>query len=208
MIRNCCARKSFVPGTDVPPLSTLAIARKILPIRGKFCSDDDPLDVELALDYCTQYADASYEFVCRTEFEKFPNASQSEALWDSQENKIWIPEDLESLIGELRYRFTISHEISHMLLCHKPRILLQGRGTPIQREQVPIFQDPEWQADKGASFLLMSTNGILNLDHKTPLSISSKFRVSYQSAEIMLKDLRRFPPGFFQEIKAQEAATS
>lgn len=68
------------------------------------------------------------------------------------ENTIWIKESVynKACLGEGRARFTIAHEIGHLLL-HKQSHIAFCRGDyPIK-----TYEDPEWQADCFAAELLM-----------------------------------------------------
>lgn len=184
-----CARESFIPGTEVAPRSAEEIGNIMLKIRQGIAKDDEPIDIEKAIDYCTDLMDASYQIVPRNEFNLLPNSNHSEALWDG--NTIYIPEDLEEKVGPHRARYTICHELAHMILGHKPQALCLGRGKPVPREHIPLFQDPEWQADKGASFLLMTFSGVENKKLCTPEDVSIAFNVSQKSARIFLQDYER-----------------
>lgn len=208
MMLKYCARPSFIPGTEAPPRSVESIARQMWGIRRHFAQSDEPLNIELALDFCTERMSASYSVLSPSDYFAIPNSSQSEALWDGVDKTIYIPSDLTERLGERRSRFTQCHELAHMLLEHKPLALMMGRGTPLRREQVPIYRDPEWQADKGAGFLLMDPKGILSLSEVTPKTVSELFNVSFESAKYFLEDLMRMPVwGRLIKTKAQKAAT-
>lgn len=188
---NHCARQSFIPGTEADPMSTKQIHDIMLNIRNGFAAPDEAIDIEKAIDYCTWLKDASCEILTRAEFDAIPNSNPSEALWDRVTKTIYIPEDLEKVVGVRRKRYTIAHELSHMILGHKPPALLYGRGTPSRREDIPLYRDPEWQADKGASFLLMTAAGVETKCLFTAREVSEMFNVSEESAGYFLNDLRR-----------------
>ncbi|MBS4847089.1 MAG: hypothetical protein KH037_10480 [Burkholderiales bacterium] len=208
MILKCCARPSFIPGTEAPPRSIESIARQMWKIRRQLAKSHEPINIELALDYCTSLMDASFDVVSPEEYALIPNSEKSEALWDGVSKTIYIPSDLTARLGVHRSRYTQCHELVHMLLEHKPPALLMGRGTPRPREQVPIYQDPEWQADKGAEFLLMDPIGVLSLSTINPTTVSLFFNVSRESAACFLADLERIPAWRLAiKTKAQKAAT-
>ena len=186
-----CARKSFIPGTEADPLSVKSIAKIMGSLRRKVCPDDKSLNIELALDFLTDRMDASYQFLTPEEYRTLPNCSCSEALWDGVARKIYIPADLEERLGPNRFRFTVCHELSHMVLRHKPLALLQGRGPTLPRDKVPIFRDPEWQADKGAAFLLMPCLHFLNNLPMPAQMLSSIYGVSEEAAKYFLYDIRK-----------------
>ena len=186
-----CARSSFIPGTEASPMSAKQIHDIMLGYRNRFTRPDEAVNIELALDFCTSEKNASYQIVTRAEFDAIPNSSRSEALWDGVTRTIYIPDDLEQKVGIHRMRYTIAHEIAHMILDHKPPALVYGRGTPSRREDIPIYRDPEWQADKGASFLLMTIAGTKAKGLVSASEISENFNVSEESAGYFLSDARR-----------------
>lgn len=163
----------------------------MLSFRNAVAKPDEAIDIERALDFCTREKNASYQFVTRAEFDAIPNSSRSEALWDGVTKTIYIPDDLEERVGIHRMRYTIAHEIAHMILDHKPPALIYGRGTPSRREDIPIYRDPEWQADKGASFLLMTIAGVKAKGLGSAAAISESFNVSEESAKYFLEDVPR-----------------
>lgn len=208
MIPRCYARQSFIPGTEALPRSIESIAHQMWAIRRQIAKSNEPLNIELAMDFCTDLKGASYNILSPDEYFALPNSYSSEALWDGVNKTIYVPDDLVQRLGERRARFTQCHELAHMLLEHKPPALMLGRGTPLTREQVPIYRDPEWQADKGAGFLLMDPKGILSLPEINPRTVSSLFNVSQESAEYFLRDLMKIPNWRFLVMrKAQKAAT-
>lgn len=186
------ARPSFIPGTEAPSRSIPSIEQTMRPIRRLVAADTDPLDVQRALDVITSLFCSSYDVLSIDEFHSLPNSKESEALWDATQRTIFIPINIYQDSLGTRARFTICHELSHMILGHKPPSFLSGRQTLHTRDMVPIIQDPEWQADKGASFLLMPIPGIQKLDPISEEEIMRRFITSRSAAKFQLKTFHKF----------------
>lgn len=77
-----------------------------------------------------------------------------------------------------RDRFTIVHEIGHIFL-HSNKVSM-ARSS----EKIPIYCDPEWQANTFARELLCPLKGINNCDNVE--LIADKFGVSKEVAKIQL----------------------
>lgn len=86
--------------------------------------------------------------------------------------------------GEGRPRFTMAHELGHLVL---------HRGVSFNRvnpEAPPkIFRNSEWQSDVFSSHLLMPTH--LVTDYRDPEVVARDFGVSYWAAEIRLAKMKK-----------------
>lgn len=78
--------------------------------------------------------------------------------------------------GSPRARFTIAHEIGHLVM-HKNQTTFARGGSKTHK----IFEDGEWQADTFASHFLI--NADLVTKNMTASDISRKFGVSYTATE-------------------------
>ncbi len=78
--------------------------------------------------------------------------------------------------GNGRHRYTLAHELGHI-------ILHNGVTTQLARseDEIRIFEDPEWQANTFAAELLAPSNCLENLDD---YQISERYECSLQVAEI------------------------
>jgi len=76
-----------------------------------------------------------------------------------------------------RARFTICHELGHLLLGHK-KLLHRGASNQPPR----VFEDSEWQADTWAAEFLMPLDQMRQLNLRSADQIQSKFGVSQQAA--------------------------
>jgi Zn-dependent peptidase ImmA (M78 family) len=85
--------------------------------------------------------------------------------------------------GTARDRFTIAHEIGHYFM-HRPGELVLARNQ--NKEKIPAYQDPEWQANTFAGELLAPPQIITGLTAK---EISLCCGVSLDVAKIQLKNI-------------------
>lgn len=83
-----------------------------------------------------------------------------------------------ALNGNGRDRFTIVHEIGHIFL-HSNKVSMSRSS-----EKIPIYCDPEWQANTFARELLCPLKGVNNSDSVE--LIADKFGVSKEVAKIQL----------------------
>ena len=88
-----------------------------------------------------------------------------------------------AIYGLGRDRFTIAHEIGHLLLHTKGDIKLARSGN-----KVKPYESPEWQANCFASELLMPERLISKDD--TIQSIMERFQVTQTAARVRLEKLR------------------
>jgi hypothetical protein len=90
----------------------------------------------------------------------------------------------------MRARFTIAHEIGHILLKHKGirHRNVSGRGTEIIRKNVLV---EEIEANRFASPFLMPRHQIERLGNLTSEEISEKHFVSNQAAQIRIEQIER-----------------
>ncbi|MBQ6686380.1 MAG: ImmA/IrrE family metallo-endopeptidase [Firmicutes bacterium] len=120
------------------------------------------------------------------DFEIVPvSEMDEEAVTYPQESRIVLREDvyLKAMEGNGRARYTIAHEIGHAIMHLSDRISF-ARGI----EAVPIYMDPEWQADVFAAELLIPKHLVGELDVK---EVVSKCGVSNQAARIQLSKYKK-----------------
>lgn len=101
-------------------------------------------------------------------------------------NLLTIREDVyfRACEGSPRDRFTIAHEIGHFCLHSNGVILSRAQD----RQRIPAYRNPEWQANTFASFFLMPQHLIRGM---SPKEIAKKFGTSYQAATIALESRKR-----------------
>ena len=132
-------------------------------------------------------------------------AAQIEAYTCFSTHRIMVSSHAE--LNPVRKRFTLAHEIGHIVLHSAYMYSLMPEG------QVPLFEIPssvilqdsylEYQANYFASALLIPRNQLMNLYHKTgdeildAALVANHFGVSRRSAEIRLEQLKllmKIPP--------------
>ncbi|UJX40881.1 ImmA/IrrE family metallo-endopeptidase [Desulfovibrio sp. JY] len=114
-----------------------------------------------------------------------------EAEYDPKKRELTLDEGVYlGLLDENgRDRFTVAHEIGHAHL-HGPyyRGVIRGKRKAIvlQRSQVPVYQNPEKQADVYASELLMPSPLVAQMirDDASLIDLSRTFKVSHDAARV------------------------
>lgn len=98
-------------------------------------------------------------------------------------NKMIIRSDVydRAVNGNARDRFTLCHELGHYLL-HQPEAISLARG------KVPVYRDPEWQANTFAAELMAPARLIKgsSIDQ-----IMSECGMSRQAASIQYNEIHR-----------------
>lgn len=112
-------------------------------------------------------------------------------LKEEKEIYICIPESIylnATSVKRLRARFTITHELAHVLLHSDKQTTLyrdkMGDVDPIYNKYV----DPEWQADELAAEILAPVNECIGL---STLEIMQKFEISKEAARIRFDRAKR-----------------
>ena len=97
-------------------------------------------------------------------------------------NTIHIREDVyyAACAGDGRARFTVAHEIGHFLM-HTPDSIVLCRLEP--GTVLKPFENPEWQADYFAGYLLALTEDAMGLSKK---QLIQKFQLSEKAAKVTL----------------------
>lgn len=89
-------------------------------------------------------------------------------------------------LDEPRSRFTIVHELGHLILGHSKTF---NRGGPTQAP-IRSFENSEWQANKFAAEFLMPLDLVRKLQISSVYEMMQAFGVSKQAADFRLRDLR------------------
>jgi uncharacterized protein DUF955 len=100
------------------------------------------------------------------------------------QNTIHLREDVYdgACNGQGRDRFTIAHELGHLLI-HK-NVPLSRTNCP---ETIPAFKNSEWQADCFAGELLVLSTRLEGRNYKTVQEVASEFGVSNEAAKKQCK---------------------
>ena len=116
------------------------------------------------------------------EMEILPDSSMHDeyATYCPTTNTLCIRESVYNgaCAGNGRDRFTLAHELGH--------ILLHRRGYSFARAdvEVPAYRDPEWQANTFASMLLLPRDQIKGMSAEKAAEV---YETSTQAAQIALK---------------------
>ena len=104
------------------------------------------------------------------------------AEYNPIDKTIKLREDVyeRAINGTGRDRFTVSHEIGHIFL-HSDNIAMARSD-----EKIPVYCNPEWQANTFAREFLCPLNGISSNDDID--TISEKYGVSKEVASIQLSE--------------------
>ena len=116
--------------------------------------------------------------------------------------ELWMPRLLSASTNSriLRARFSLSHEVGHVVLHpgelirlsripHREAALARGASAPY-----PVYQDTEWQANAFSAALLMPAQGLYALEQQgvlTSVTIQERFQVSSAAAAIRLKNYQQ-----------------
>lgn len=108
-----------------------------------------------------------------------------EALAVPEESLILIRDDVyhRAIKNDGRARFTIIHEIGHFLM-HKSNRISFARGN----SNVPVYMDPEWQANVFAGEFLMPYDLVKDMDVE---SVIKKCGVTRSAAQTQLSHHRK-----------------
>lgn len=102
-------------------------------------------------------------------------------------NTIKIREDVyeKATQGDGRARFTILHEVGHLLMHDNDRVALCRKS-----DNVPLktYEDPEWQADAFAGELLIAEHLVRDMSVN---EIEIHCGASHAAAEYQYKQIRR-----------------
>lgn len=107
----------------------------------------------------------------------------SYAITNPQTGTMWIREDVYDAAaqGNPRHRFTLCHELAHYFL-HQPNQIGFARGS------IPVYMNPEWQANEFAADLMAPLNLISGM---TVDEIAERCGMSYEAASIQYRKANR-----------------
>jgi hypothetical protein len=169
-------------GIIVPPRSKDNIAANAAVLREFFRLQDRPyfpvLEVYEALDLI--YDGARFEVL------EMGEMGSDHGRTYPDKNLIYIREDVYERAhkGEARDRFTMCHELGHLMM-HRGVAL--SRIDP--RNPPKIYRNSEWQADTFASHLLMPSP--LIAPYRSPFNVITDFGVSIDAALARWGDMNK-----------------
>lgn len=150
--------------------------------------DSFPLEVEAVAEFHLNY-ELTYTSC-------LPMGIDGETSWTSRTIRI-----SDAIKNDGRCRFTIAHEIGHIVL-HVPLFIAHEQQNPLFSNHVPLYRDRrlETQADMFASSFLMPREAVIALyqSHNrrngliTPEEVSATFGTSRQAAQVRLEVIGLF----------------
>ena len=175
---------SLQEGTEVPPLSRVAIrdaamrARQVLELPAR------AIDAEMLLERLFEYG----VIVDIFDASSAPVPRSVEACYVPENATLYIRDSVyaEMCRGGVRAMFTLGHEVGHIVLAHR-RTLNRAKAP----HEIPIYKNSEWQADCFAAEFTMPLD-IMN-SHRlfTARQVAAFFGVSMPAAENRVKNLRK-----------------
>lgn len=104
-----------------------------------------------------------------------------------ERQEIWLREDVYEGVrrSKGRDRFTLAHELGHLLLHDQPGLA----RTPSAPRSLRAFEDSEWQANNFAGFLLVPREVALKTPNALELSVACG--VTLDAARVQLEILKK-----------------
>jgi len=171
---------SLHSGFRVSPQSTLKIRTIAQNSRAALNIPPGHFDAERFLERLHEYGIVVDVF----DNESAPVPSEVEACWVPTNKTLYIRDSVhaEVCMGDPRGRFTVAHELGHILLAHQITVNREITARPMK-----AYENSEWQANTFASEFLMPEAEIRARNLRSALELVSHFRVSPQAAAIRVK---------------------
>ena len=171
---------SLQSGFRVPPQSKSKIKTIANNARAALNIPPGPFDAELLLERLHTFG------IVVDVFDKVsaPVPKEVEACWVPTSNTLFIRDTVYADIcsGEPRGRFTVAHELGHIILAHQVTANRESASADMK-----IFENSEWQANTFASEFLMPEEEIRGHNLRSSAAIEAHFKVSHKAAEIRVK---------------------
>ncbi len=141
-----------------------------------------PLNAELLLERLHVYG------IVVDVFDKVsaPVPPEVEACWVPYNRTLFVRDTVYQDIcdGEPRGRFTVAHELGHILLAHQITV-----NRELASASMKTYENSEWQANTFASEFLMPETEMRLQNLRTARAVAAHFKVSIQAAEIRVKNI-------------------
>lgn len=115
-----------------------------------------------------------------------PVPPEVEACWVPSIKTLYIRDTVYQDIccGEPRGRFTVAHELGHIILAHQITVNRESSTTEMKK-----YENSEWQANTFASEFLMPEIEIRRQNLLSATAVAAHFKVSQQAAEIRVRNV-------------------
>ncbi|WP_080753463.1 ImmA/IrrE family metallo-endopeptidase [Janthinobacterium lividum] len=171
---------NYKSGFRVKPLSVDKIREKAMSIRPLLLKEQQPCNLANFVESLENFG-ITYDIV---EDSFLPRGVEASCL--PEKRLIYITLSTYDAIcrNDERARFTIFHELGHLLLAHSRSFHRDSHPS------FPVFENSEWQADQFAAEILMPLEAILRDSLTEAWQLQERFGVSYQAATYRLYKLR------------------
>lgn len=167
-------------GFRVSPLSNNKIREKAMHLRPLLMAGRQPCDLGTFVEGLERFG-ITYDIVEDT---FLPRGVEATCLPEKRLIYITLSTYQAICKNDERARFTIFHELGHLLLAHSRTFHRDGTVS------FPIYENSEWQADQFAAEILMPLEIIVERGLTEACQLQDAFGVSYQAATYRLLKLR------------------
>ena len=168
---------------EVPPRSRRSIMDAADGLRRALRIEQDyfPIDRVVEIEMPKVWPDFSFEV------KEYDEMGEEHGRTYPERGEIWLRADIYDGMsnGQGRDRFTLAHELGHLLL-HQQRGLAR-RLRPVR--EVKIYENPEWQANSFAGALLIPLTAVQRYGCEE--AVADACGVSIPAATAQLKALRK-----------------
>ncbi|PKL50467.1 MAG: hypothetical protein CVV42_02935 [Candidatus Riflebacteria bacterium HGW-Riflebacteria-2] len=182
---------------EVPPQSYKSIGREAVEFLRKFYPEglQKPCPIPII-----DILDANHKFEEETGFTLLAEELGFGILGQTDfcQNVITIPPAtyIAAQLHAGREKFTVGHELGHAWLHGDffKGCIMENKISVLNRSDIKVFRNPEWQAEAFASAVLMPTPMVVNICRKgaTVEDVMDTFKVSYKAAENRVNKIHKF----------------
>lgn len=172
-------------GYVVAPRGVNNIREQAVRVRALLGLPDSAVDLEVFLESLVRYG-VTLDVVEESEMPGFPMNSEAYCVPENATIYLSTATYEKACRNDPRTRFTIFHEVGHLVLFHRREL---HRGKDLQH--IKPYMDSEWQADQFAAETAMPIEVILRGNLDTPEKIRQKFGVSEPAAERRYEQLKK-----------------
>lgn len=171
---------NYKAGFRVKPLSVARIRTTATNIRSILIPSGSDFDLGTFIEGLERFG-ITYDIVDDT---FLPRGVEASCIPEKRVIYITASTYRDACRNDERARFTIFHELGHLLLAHS-RTFHRDAKTDF-----PIYENSEWQADQFAAEILMPLNVIRAKRLTSARQLQEEFGVSFQAASYRLSKLR------------------
>lgn len=162
------------------PMSRFSIREMTSNLRGLVGLEDKPyFPIVQFIEWIMADPDGGMDF----EIVEAPEMQDTYGMTNTGRNVMQIRSDVyeRAIKGNPRDRFTLCHELGHYLL-HQPESISYARGA------IPVYRNPEWQANTFAAELMAPMHLVKDMSVD---EIMENCGMSRQAAEIQYREIHK-----------------